>query len=81
VTPIVSVHYKLMSSTHKAQAISLIELLAYVLSEGVSCTPWRNAPTHAVIRVRPEKVTDGAFMWNFLYSIELFDLIESVNAW
>jgi hypothetical protein len=80
VTPIVSIHYKLMCSAHKTQAICLIELLANVLSKGISRTSWRNAPTHAIIRVRPKKITDGAFMWNFLHSIELFNLIESVDA-
>lgn len=70
-----------MGSAHKAQSIGLIELLTNVLSEGVSRTPWRDAPAHAVIRVRPEKVTNGAFMWNLLYSIELFDLIEGIYAW
>ena len=79
-TPVVSIHYKLMCSAHKTQAICLIELLANVLSEGVSRTPWRNAPAHTIIRVRPEKVTDGTFMRNFLHSVELFNLIESVNA-
>ena len=49
--PVVAIHDQLMSSAHKFEAVSLVELLTYVLAEGVAGTSWGDAPAHALVWV------------------------------
>ena len=80
VTPVVSVHDELMGTGNSLQAICLVELLGDVLAEGVARTARRDAPTAAVIGVRPQQVANGALVGHFLNAIKLPNLIESVNG-
>jgi hypothetical protein len=68
-TPVVSIHDQLMCPTDEIQSVCLIELFTNVLAERIACSSWRDAPTHAVIRVRPQKVTDWSFVGDLLHSI------------
>ena len=47
--PVVAVHHQLMSSADKFEAVSLVELLAYVLAKGVAGTSRGDAPAHALV--------------------------------
>lgn len=52
-TPVVTLHNKLMSSCNKSQAICVIKSFWYILSKGVSSTTWWNTPTTPIIWVTP----------------------------
>jgi hypothetical protein len=58
----------------------MVELLRNILAKRVAGTSWGNAPTAAVIRIRPQEIADRSLMRNFLNSVELSDLIKSVNG-
>lgn len=81
VRPIITVHYKLMCSSDELQVIWMIELLWDILSKRVTSTSWRNTPTASIIWIRPQKITDWTFMRDFHVSIELLDLIKSIDTW
>jgi hypothetical protein len=46
------------------------------LSESPACASGTDIETESFIGVAPQKVTNGTFMWDFLESIELSDVIE-----
>lgn len=50
-TPVVSVHDQLMSSSNEFEVVGMVELLGDVLSESVPCSPGRNSPAASVIWV------------------------------
>ena len=77
--PVVSVHHKLMSTRYQLQSVCVVELFRDVLSERVPSTSWGDSPSASIIGVRPQQVTNGTFMGNFLDSVELTNLVESVN--
>ena len=80
-SPVVSVHHKLMGTWDQLEAISMVELLWDVLTKRIASTSWGDTPTAAIIRVRPQQVAYGALVRNFLHSIELTDLVKSVDRW
>ena len=49
-----------------------------VLAEGVAGTAGRDAPTAAVVRIGPEEVAHGAFVGDFDYAVDSFDLVERI---
>lgn len=77
--PVVTIHNELMGTSYSCEAIGVIELLGNVLAERVASTARADAPAASVIRVGPEKVTDWAFMWHFLLSFELSNLIQCID--
>ena len=79
VSPVVSIHDKLMSTCDSHQVIGVIELFGDVLAKRVASTSWRDTPTTSVIRIRPKQVAHGTFVWYFLYAVQLLDVIEAVN--
>ncbi len=62
--PIVALHDKLVSTRDEGEAVGVVEGLADILAKGETSTTRRNAPTFAVIGVRPEKVAHGTFVRN-----------------
>jgi hypothetical protein len=68
-TPVESVHHKLMCAGDKLKVVHMIELLGNVLPEGVPSTSGRNAPACAVIWVRPEQVAHGTLVRNLLNTV------------
>jgi len=50
-TPVVTLHDKLMSPRDKGEAIAVIECLGYVLAERVPSSSGRNTPSTSVIRI------------------------------
>ena len=77
--PVVAISDKLMSSRNKIKSVLLIVLLRNVLTEGISSTSWRHAPTTSVVRIRPQEVTHGSFMRNLLHSVQFLYLVEGVE--
>ena len=55
-------HDQLMGAGHQREAVGVVEGLRDVLSEGVAGAPGGDAPTAAVIRVRPQQVTHGTLV-------------------
>lgn len=51
------------------------------LAIGVACTPWADAPAHAVVRVAPKQVTHGPLMWDLLKPVQLVNLVQGVHGW
>ena len=51
--PVVAVHNKLMCAGYASQIIGVIELLGDVLTEAIASTTRRDAPTAALIWIRP----------------------------
>ena len=68
-----------MGTRDSLQLVGVVELFGNVLTEGVSRTSWRDAPTAALIGVRPKQVAHWALLRHFLDPIELFNLVERVN--
>lgn len=79
--PVVPIHHQLMRTGHHLETVRLVEVLRDVLAEGVASSARGNAPAHAVVWIRPEEVADWTFMWHFLFSVELFDLIKGFDTW
>ena len=70
-----------MGSCDGLEAISLDELFADVLSECVAGTAGRHTPARFLLfGVRPNQVAHGALMRNFGDSIDLFNLVQGVDA-
>lgn len=65
-TPIVSFHYKLMSSWNETESIGMVELSSYILSKCITSTTWRYSPSTAVIWIRPQEIAHWSFVWNLL---------------
>ena len=53
----------------------------YYLAKSVSSTTRGYTPTTAIIWVRPQKITHWAFMWDFLNTIKVSDVIKCFNRW
>ena len=74
-------HDELMSASDRFESILLDELVRNVLSECVASASWRDAPTCAVIGVRPKQVAHGSLVWNLHHTIDAFDLVKGVQRW
>ena len=70
-----------MSSSDKFEVVWMVELLTNVLTERIASASGRDSPATTIIRVRPEKIADWAFVRYFHDSIELLYLVEGVDAW
>lgn len=57
----------------------LTERLADILSKRVPGTSRADSPSTPVIRVRPQEVTHGSFMRNFLDPVDSSDMVERVD--
>lgn len=60
--PVVPVHHQLMGSGNQLQVVGVVELLGDILSERVTSTSRRDAPTASVIRVGPQQITNGSII-------------------
>ena len=80
VCPVVTTHDQLMGAGDSLQVVRVIELLRDILSETIASSSWRDTPTTSVIRVGPEQVADRSFVGCLLDTIQLSDLIQSVNT-
>lgn len=49
-----------------------------VLAEGVAGTAGRDTPAAAVVGIGPEEVAHGAFVGDFDYAVDSFDLVERI---
>lgn len=70
-----------MRPRHERQTVIMIKCLADVLSKGIPCTPWTDAPSTPIIRITPQQVAHRALMWHLLNSVERFDVVKRVNGW
>ena len=68
-----------MSPSNEFQTVGVVELLRYVLAEGVAGASGRDAPAASVVGVRPKQVAHWAFVGDFLDSIELSDVVQGVD--
>jgi len=78
--PVVALHDKLMSSSDKSKSVVVVELIRNILAEGISSASRRKTPSRSIIGIRPEKITHGAFVGNFLNSIKSSDVIKSIDG-
>ena len=78
--PIVSLHDKLMCARHQCEAIVVVECLGDILTESISCATRADAPSAAIVGVRPQQIAHGTFVGYFLYSVEAADVVEGVDA-
>jgi len=69
-----------MSAGNAHEVVGMVELLRDVLSERITSTSRGDTPTASVIRIRPQKIADRAFMRDFLNSVKLLDLIEGIDT-
>lgn len=74
-------HDQLMCSCNQSQAVIVIKCFGNVLSKGVTSTARRDAPAAPVIGVRPQQITHGSFVGDFLDSIQGPNLIKGINRW
>mmetsp|Transcript_51215 Transcript_51215/g.100590 ORF Transcript_51215/g.100590 Transcript_51215/m.100590 type:complete len:356 (+) Transcript_51215:249-1316(+) len=80
-TPIVSIHDKLVCSCDEFQSVPVVELLRNVLPECVPSASGGYAPPLPVVWVRPKKVTHRSFVRNLLKPVEGPDGIDGVHRW
>lgn len=69
-----------MGTSNQCQPVVVVKGFRYVLAECVASTTRRDSPTTAVIGVRPQEVTHGAFMRNFLDSVKGSNVVECIDA-
>ncbi len=69
-----------MRTRDECQSVVVIKRLRDVLPEGVPCPSRRNAPSAAIVRVRPKEVTHGPFMRDLLHTVNGTDMIEGVDG-
>jgi hypothetical protein len=79
-TPIVSVHDKLMCSCDQRQTVVVVECFGDILAECVACSTRTDSPSTSIIGVAPEEITHGSFMGDFLDTVEGSDVVEGVDA-
>jgi hypothetical protein len=65
-------------TSDEREVIFVIEMLDNVASEQETCPSRTQTPSFDFIRVGPEKITHGAFMRDFLFSINETDLINAI---
>ena len=75
-----TLHDELVRTGDECQPVVVIERLRDVLPEGVSCPSRRNAPSAAIVRVRPKEVTHGPFVRHLLHAVDGTDMIEGVDG-
>ena len=80
VGPVVTVHHKLMGACYQFQVIRVVELLRYVLAEGVAGSTGGDTPSASVIWVGPEQIADRSLMWHLHDPVKLLDLVEGVDT-
>lgn len=68
-----------MSARDEREPISVVERLGNVVTECVSGATRRNAPTVSVVRIGPEQVAHGAFVWHLLQSVQCSDVVQCVD--
>lgn len=69
-----------MSSGNQRQAVVMIESFRDVLPESVPSSSWRYPPSTPVVWVGPEKVAHRPLVRNLLYTVERFDVIQSIDT-
>lgn len=69
-----------MGSRDECEAVGVIERLGNVVTECVAGAARRNAPAVAIVRVGPEQVAHGTFVWDFLETVESANVVESVDG-
>lgn len=72
---------KLMNMRCTAKYRDSFSYIKCYLPEGVSSTSRRNTPTTSIVWIRPQKITHGPFMGNFLDTIEVTYVIKCLNGW
>ena len=77
--PIEAVHHQLMSSSDQFQAVSMIEVLRYVLPKCEPGSSRRYSPAVPVVRVRPEQIAHWSFVRHLYLPVYCPDLVESVQ--
>ena len=77
--PLVSLLDELVRAADGIYLIGVVELLADVLAKGVAGATGRDAPAAAVVRVRPEQVTHGSLMRNFLPTVKRAHIVKGVK--
>lgn len=78
--PVVALHNQLMCSRNERDSIVVVEGFGDVLSEGVARTTGRDAPSAAVIGVRPEEITHWAFVRDLLDPVKSTNVVQGVYA-
>jgi len=79
-TPVVALHDKLMSSRNQCQSIIVVELLTYILAEGISSSARTDTPSRSIVGIGPEKVTHGALMRHLLHTVLVHDVVKRVDG-
>lgn len=75
VAPVVAFHDQLMGARDERQPIGVVERLRDVLAERIARPARRDAPSPAVVRVRPQQVTHRTLVRNLNKPTVEFDAI------
>lgn len=73
--PFVAFHNELMCATYEINAVRLIECRDHVRAEQIAGAAWTHAPANDLLRVGPEQVAHGTFVWHLLFAIDRPNLI------
>lgn len=77
--PIVTIHNKLMRTSDQCKAVGVRKALGDILTKGITGTTRGDTPARTVIRIRPKKITNRAFVRYFLQTVLLHDVGQHVN--
>lgn len=91
VVPRVSVNDQLVGTTDEGEFVGMVELGGHVLAEDIAGATRRDAPAGPLVGVRPQEVAHRPipppfesrnlpFVGDLLLSVELADLVQSVEA-
>lgn len=78
--PVVTFHDQLMSSCNQGQAVVMVESLRDILPECVPRTTRGDTPAASVVRIRPQEITHGTLVGNFLDAVQSPDVVQSVDT-
>jgi hypothetical protein len=72
---------KLMGSGDQVNAVNLTELRGNSVTEKPSGSSWRHGPGFNFFWVRPHEIREWTIVRHFLLSVNVSDLVESLDVW
>lgn len=70
---------QLMRTSNQLQSIDMIELRSNLVTKKPTSTTWRNGPSLNLFGIRPDEITESAFVGNLLSASDHTDLIDSAD--
>ena len=76
---LVALHDELVGAGHEGQVVFVVKLLDNVAAKQESRAARAQTPTFNLVRVGPQQIAHGAFVWHFLFSVDQPDFVHRVD--